>query len=285
MERERRSRYNKRNRQQVSTQNPYYIIQLSGVSKAITLQDVLVSLSNEIKSIIGIARTADYRAKELGETIYAISVSKADAARMHNRVIVINNDCSFARVVDVVFGRAKLPQRNGCEVPRSLFIKQLSKQPAQIAIDYLAEIVKTFESYETITAVRLGYDAVHDKTLGFGFVTFFRSQIAMRIGDAEHTVGDKTISSLLSDNVPLLLKAKYSSLLINGEAKWTTEAAKRNILMIHSPDSRLVPSRSDDQTERNEDAHSTEVDQQVKRIRIDENDMDILIINNDDDLE
>ncbi|XP_070508409.1 uncharacterized protein [Chironomus tepperi] len=223
---------------------PYYILRIDEIPTRISLYQLLLKLSPYSRHIIGIARTADYRAKRLGRTIFVYCTSLIDARFMEQTYIDLvcdGRDAQAPTIVDSVLGRATLLTSHGSDryasIPVSVHIKGLIKQRGREgATNYLLQIITSFEDTATITGIRLNYDARKASTRSDGFVTYLNQREAREIGGetnpTKHLVFGREVSALLSENVPMLVRIPDSHIFNLGICEWSIDAERMNQLVI-----------------------------------------------------
>jgi hypothetical protein len=224
--------------------SPYHILRIDEIPVRISFYQLLSKLASYSRHIIGIARTADYRAKRLGRTIYVYCTSLIDARFMEQSYIDLvgdGRDAQAPTIVDSVIGRASLTNLNDndrfAQIPVSIHIKGLEKQQDRTGgTYYLMQIVKSYEDSATITGIRLNYDVRKSTTRNDGFVTYLHQSEAREIGGETepkiHLEFGLEIAAMLSENVPMLVRIPDSLIFHNGACEWTEDAERMNQLII-----------------------------------------------------
>ncbi|XP_070507530.1 uncharacterized protein [Chironomus tepperi] len=224
--------------------NPYYILRIDEIPSRIKFYNLLTKLGEYSRHIIGIARTADYRAKRLGRTIYVFCTSLIDARFMEQTYIELvgdGRDFQAPTIVDSILGRAKLTSGTESErygqLPISVHVKGLAKQKDSFGTtEYLKRIVTSFEDSAVITGIRLNYDAVKRQTRTDGFVTYLYQREAREIGGeiepVPHLVFNRQVTAVLSDNVPMLVRVPDAHIFERGMCEWSEDADRLNQLTI-----------------------------------------------------
>ena len=237
---------------------PYHILRIDEIPTRITFYQLLSKLASYSRHIIGIARTADYRAKRLGRTIYVYCTSLIDARFMEQSYIDLvgdGRDAQAPTIVDSVLGRATLMNDNNSEryaqIPVSIHVKGLEKQQDRTgATYYLMQIVTSYEDASTITGIRLNYDVRKSSTRNDGFVTYLHHREAREIGGETvpktHLEFGRRITAIISENVPMLVRIPDSAIFHHGVCEWSEVAERVNQLIItHHVPVKSVRKKSD----------------------------------------
>lgn len=225
---------------------PYTIMRLKNMSSRFPLKEILHKVSPYATNIIGIARCADYNNQRLGLTIYLISTSAIDGVFLENTFIDYredNRDPQSMTKVDLSFGRAKILNASYISsqerIPVTIMIKGLKRiKNSENQTDYLANLVSAFEAKGNITMIRLNYDSYGKRTKNTAFMTFLNQShaksMANEVTTTTYKLNEKTVTALLSDGVPFLVRPEDINLINGGVISWSPDTEKANLLIYSS---------------------------------------------------
>jgi len=229
--------------------NPYTILRIDNITSRMSLSAILRKLAPYAPNIVGISRTADYKSKRLGLTVYIYAVSNIDAVLLEHTFIDYREDGRDPQsmtIVDYKLGRARIMNtsyisRYDC-IPVSIVINGLKRHKINDRItNYLADLLSFYESRGAVTSIRFNYDTKHSRSQNNGFVTFLSQQTAKALANdvtyTDHIIQGVKLSAKLSDGVPMLVKNEHYYMMPTGITVWTNEVEEMNMLIFrhHAP--------------------------------------------------
>lgn len=247
------------NRKQFNAcEEPYVILRANNIPASVTLQQMLKCLTLVSRRIIGVFRTADYKAKRLGHTVYFWCTTKNEAALLEAAEYYFVGDGRAAQrlyLVDSIAGCATIPNiefANAYEgIPVSVHVTGLKRMYyTESFTEYLIGMLPHFELQGDVTGFRLNFDRVVGRTKSDGFVTFLNQRSAREFGGERkptiHLLKGHEIGAQLSWNVPLLLPSYFTYSMQKGKAVYHREVAEENQLVIQHSHPFIHPRGGDD---------------------------------------
>ncbi|KAL7011390.1 hypothetical protein ACKWTF_014250 [Chironomus riparius] len=224
--------------------SPYYILRVDRIPTNVTFYQLLSRIAPYSRFIIGVARTADYRNKRLGSTIYFYCTSLIDArfiTQTDIRFVEDGRDAQYCLIMDSVLGRASLShlsmEDRFHQTPVTVHVKGLERQfgPAG-STTYLMQMLPQYEIGGVITSFRINFDVRRQSTREDAFITFLYQRDGRSVGGEfepiEHIYRGRNISCMLSDNVPMMVGLPEAYNLTNGLCEWNLNAENINQLII-----------------------------------------------------
>ena len=239
--------------------SPYYILRVDRIPTRVTFYQLLSRIAPYSRFIIGVARTADYRNKRLGSTIYFYCTSLIDArfiSQTDIRFVEDGRDAQYCLIVDSVLGRASLShismEDRFHQSPVTVHVKGLERQSGPTgSTQYLMQMMPQYEIGGVITSFRINFDVRRQSTRDDAFITFLYQRDGRAFGGEyepiQHNYRGRNISCMLSDNVPMMVGLPDAFNLINGLCEWNQNAESINQLIVR----RRTPAVQDSNRESN----------------------------------
>lgn len=215
--------------------SPIYFVQLDSVPREFLFTELLDEVRDIAKGVVGISRSADFKRKELSTTVYIHLIRYEEAVALQQASIILNGNLITATIVDLIIGRTEVdPGLRDIAIRGAPFSLKLSELERKYVITtfYLIEIIKQFEvEYELVDA-RLCYDVQRQRTSKFGFISFLDYAALECYNNDNINVYNHRIQVHASANIPLLIHANQSNLIVKGKAEWNAEIREASWLNV-----------------------------------------------------
>lgn len=222
---------------------PYNILRINNVPTRVRFQHILSKFAPCSRQIIGIYRSADYTTRRMGNTIYLVLTSDADAMMLEQTKIDLIEDGRREEMIyldDLMYCTASLAERPANmrfeQVPIGVHVSGLSRFKDQEGYtEYLMSLVHHFENDAILTSIRLGYDQLRKCTRKDAFLTFLNqvdaSIIAGEKKPKEHLILGQKVNAEFSSNIPMLVRQVDYERLNLGKIPWSPVLRDMNRLM------------------------------------------------------
>jgi hypothetical protein len=224
--------------------SPFYVLQLDGVPSDVSLHSLVQKVSSYY-SVVGISRSADYKQKALGHTVFFLCVNAIDVTFLEKeyREYIPGHDRQCLVLVDLEVSCAKLPststQSNYGKDPITVHVSGLPRiKHTSNATVTILHLLQHFNFAGTITSVRLTYDRRHKCTKTNAFVTYLDSSAAVQVASENSVMqhllpSGRKVSTRFNYNVPILIPIERNHTLDGVNNQLSAKIEKINHLQVN----------------------------------------------------